>query len=491
MEATQNDLRAVLRSRVPLVVIQTRDEAPARAQLRALARETTPPTAVFEWAVTQGLRRVDVDLGATQAFNADPGKVLAWILEGLPGVYVLLDFHPYLAEPLNVRMLKDICLSYDTNPRTVVLISHHVEIPAELAHLAARFEMAFPERAERRAIVDEVAREWATRNGARVSADETSVDMLVENLAGLSVTDTRRLARTAVSDGAVTKADMPAVTRAKYELLNQGGVLSFEYDTADAADLAGMGRLKGWLARRRPAFDGSAPDLDPPRGVLLLGVQGCGKSLAAKVTASVFGVPLLRMDVGAVHDKYVGESERKLRESLATAEVMAPCVLWVDEIEKGFAAGADDAGTSQRVLGTFLTWLAEKRSRVFVVATANDIARLRPELVRKGRFDEVFFVDLPDAAVRAEVLRIHAGRRGMELDGVELESCAAACEGFSGAEIEQAVVSAVYAAHADRAPVSAEHLMREIAATRPLSVIMAEPIAALRQWAAERAVPAQ
>ena len=278
--------------------------------------------------------------------------------------------------------------------------------------------------------------------------------------------------------------------RAKYELLSRGGVVSFEYETAGMADLGGLVHLKTWLSRRRPAFDGSAADLDPPRGVLLLGVQGCGKSLAAKAAAGIFGVPLLRLDLAGIHDKYVGESERRLRESLATADVMAPCVVWIDEVEKGLAASEGDTGSSRRVLGTFLTWLAEKEGRVFVVATANDISALPPELIRKGRFDEVFFVDLPTVAVRAEVLSIHAQRRGVALDPAELEAVAAATEGFSGAELEQAVASAEYAALAEGRPVGVEHVLAEVAATRPLSVVMGEQVAALRDWARTRTVPA-
>ncbi|MCU1431711.1 MAG: family ATPase [Actinotalea sp.] len=489
---TGHDLATVLAGRVPIVVIETRDEARAREMILDLARRTSPPTPVFEWILTEGLRRADVDLGGPQRFNSSPPDVLSTIRDGaLPGIYVLLDFHPYLDDPLHIRLLKDIGQGYEARPRTVVLLSHQVEVPGELEHLTARFEMAFPSRDERRAIVDDVAREWSRTHGTLVAADETSIGLLVENLSGLSVHDTRRLARSAIwHDGAVTASDVPAVVKAKYELLARGGVLSFEYDTAGMADLGGMARLKGWLERRRPAFDGTAPGLDPPKGVLLLGVQGCGKSLAAKVAAGVYGVPLLRLDLAAVHDKYVGESERKLRESLATADVMAPCVVWIDEIEKGLATSDGDTGSSQRLLGAFLTWLAEKRTRVFVVATANDISRLPPELIRKGRFDEIFFVDLPAPAVRADVLRIHAGRRGIELVPDEVAVLAHACDGFSGAEIEQAVVSAAYAAHADGRPAGAEHIRREIAATRPLSMVMAEPIGALRAWASARTVPA-
>lgn len=506
----RRDLGALLRSRTPIVVVETRDEDRARDAVLDLARTSTPPLPVFEWAVTEGLRRVDVDLGAAQRFHQGPEGVLQFVREGIAGLYVLLDFHPFLSEPVTVRLLKDIAQAHDEVPRTVVLISHEVDLPPELEHLAARLTLAFPTREERRAIVDDVAREWAATSLQLVRADEASVGLLVENLAGLSVMDTRRLARAAIhDDGAVTASDVPAVMRAKYELLARGGVLTYEYETAAPSDLAGLGRLRTWLGQRRPAFDGTAASLDPPRGVLLLGVQGCGKSLAAKVAAGIFGVPLLRLDLGAIGDKYVGESERRLRESLATADVMAPCVVWVDEIEKGLATSDGDTGTSQRVLGTFLTWLAEHRSRVFLVATANDISRLPPELMRKGRFDEIFFVDLPDAAARSQILGLHAVRRGVALTDAELATLADVSEGFSGAELEQAVVSAAYAAHsevsvaggtggatggrtdAQGAPaVLARHVEAELRATRPLSVVMAEQVTALRAWAAGRTVPA-
>lgn len=491
MPSSSSDLAAVLRSRVPLVVIETRDETSAVSQVLEVARTSNPPVPVFEWAVTQGLERLDIHLGPPQGFNAPPDKVLPYLLEAMPGYYVMLDLHPYLTDPTLVRVVKDICLGYDSNPRTLVLVSTDVDLPAELAHLAVHVELAYPDTAQRMAIVEEVAREWVAATGTSVRADQESVNLLVANLAGIPVVDVRRLARTAIfDDGAVTPEDVPAVAKAKYELLARGGVLTLEYDVADVDAVGGMGRVKEWLRLRRPAFDGSAPTLDPPRGILLLGVQGCGKSMAAKAAAKLLGVPLLRLDMAAVHDKYVGESERKLRETLATAEVMSPCVVWIDEIEKALATSDGDAGASQRVLGTFLTWLAERRGRVFVVATANDISRLPPELIRKGRFDEIFFVDLPTLETRAAVFRTHTAQRGIALSDDEALALAHATEGFSGAEIEQVVVSAAYAAHADGGRVTVEPLLREASATRPLSVVMAEQVEALRQWARPRTVPA-
>ena len=245
------------------------------------------------------------------------------------------------------------------------------------------------------------------------------------------------------------------------------------------------------MSHRRPAFRGdeSAAHLDAPKGILLLGVQGCGKSLAAKATAGIFGVPLLRLDFGAVYDKYHGETERKLRESLKTADVMSPCVLWIDEIEKGIAGRGGETGTTQRVLGTFLTWMAERQSKAFVVATANDISTLPPELVRKGRFDEIFFVDLPDEKTRHSILGIHLTNRGQPLKQFDLDQLAKATDGFSGAEIEQAIVSSLYAAHAKSEPLATAHLLTEFAETRPLSIVMEERISAMREWAAGRTVP--
>ena len=255
--------------------------------------------------------------------------------------------------------------------------------------------------------------------------------------------------------------------------------------------VGGLNRLKAWLSQRKAAFrrEEDAAHLDPPKGILLTGVQGCGKSLAAKATAGIFGAPLLRLDFGTLYDKYHGETERKLRESLKTADVMSPCVLWIDEIEKGIAGRGGETGTTQRVLGTFLTWMAERKSPVFVVATANDITALPPELVRKGRFDEIFFVDLPDAGVRSTILAIHLTNRGQRLGDFDVESLADAMQGFSGAEIEQAVVSALYAAHASNESLKSAHIQREIEQTKPLSTVMHEKISALRAWADGRTVP--
>jgi SpoVK/Ycf46/Vps4 family AAA+-type ATPase len=321
--------------------------------------------------------------------------------------------------------------------------------------------------------------------------DVKVVERMVDNLGGLTEHDVERLARQAIfNDGALTEEDIKPLLAAKYQLLNRGGTLSFEADTARFAEVGGMKNLRRWITQRKAAFDGSAPGLDAPKGVLLLGVQGCGKSLAARAAAGVLGVPLVRLDFGALFSKWHGESEKNLRDSLSSAEALAPCVLWLDEIEKALSTGDGDSGTSRRVLGAFLTWLSEQRARVFIVATANDITALPPELVRKGRFDEIFFVDLPSPSARLEILGIHCKKRDIAIGENDMKVLAARSEGFSGAEIEQAVVSALYSAHANNQKVDARTIASEIEATRPLSVVLGEKISELRAWAAERTVPA-
>jgi len=491
----RRDLEIILRSRTPIVIIETRDEARILELLQSItiagaANEYMP---LFRWTVTDGLQRIDIAL-EPQPLNSEPGEVLKHIRAvSKPGIYVLLDFHPFLEDPVHVRLIKDICIRYREIPRQIVLISHTVKLPNELDSFSARFDIALPTEKERRKIVQRVADEYTNEHpGSRVQADSKAYEMLIKNLAGLTYSDTEKLARNAVFiDGAITKSDLPGVMQAKYELLNRGGALQFEYDTAKFSDVGGLSRLKDWLSQRKSVFRGdeSAAHLDAPKGILLLGVQGCGKSLAAKATAGIFGLPLLRLDFGAIYDKYHGETERKLRESLKTADVMSPCVLWIDEIEKGIAGRGGETGTTQRVLGTFLTWMAEKNSQVFVVATANDISSLPPELVRKGRFDEIFFVDLPGKKVRASILAIHLTSRDQSLSNFEIEPLAEAMKGFSGAEIEQAVVAAFYAAHALKEDLKTRHILHEVEHTRPLSVVMREQIHALRTWADGRTVP--
>jgi ATP-dependent 26S proteasome regulatory subunit len=489
---TQHDLEVLLMSRIPLLVIESGEE---RRVLDLIKRAClNVQTMLFSWKITEGLQREDPDY-SPQRHNSEPDKVLAHIAAAKArAVYVLLDFHAHFNDSVLVRRLKDIVISARETGTTVVLLSHQITLPGELLHYSGRFELALPDDIETRRIVMEVA-DSRTRELAsgRVSIDQNSLDQVVSNLQGMTALDVRRLARNLVyDDDAITHSDLPGLMKAKYQLLKNDGLLSFEPDTANYADVAGMQRLKNWLQQRKQTFlyPDKTPGLDPSRGVLLLGVQGCGKSLAAKAVAGMFGVGLLRLDFGSLYNKYHGETERNLRESLKMAEMMAPCVMWIDEIEKGLSVGTEDGGTSNRVLGTLLTWMAERTAPVFMVATANNIKALPAELVRKGRFDEIFFVDLPQDDIRAEILQIHLQKRGHDAALFDLDALASHSEGFTGAELEQAVVSALYASYAQGVPLATGLIESELKNTRPLSVVMSEQISALRQWALERTVPA-
>ena len=487
-----HDLGLVLDSRVKLILIESWDEPRVLETLTGLAVKRG--LGLHTWTVTEGLQRLGFGAdplgeGATQ----EPEAALRLIKsDPQPNLYVMCDLHPFLVDnPRLVRLLKEIALGSGPGKPTLVLVSHACKLPAEVQRHAARFSLALPSEDELLSIVREEAARWSEQNrNARVRTDNRTLQQVVKNLRGLSHGEARNLARNLIcDDGAITQEDLPELNKAKFQLLDLEGVLSFEHDTARFAEVGGLGNLKRWLGQRQGIFlEGKGVDL--PKGVLLVGVQGGGKSLAAKAVAGMWGLPLLRLDFGCLYNKFFGETERNLREALKLAEQMAPCVLWMDEVEKGLASGDNDGGVSQRVLGTLLTWMAERRAPVFMVATANAIDRLPPELVRKGRFDELFFVDLPDAGVRADIFRIHLNRRELNVDGFDLELLAAASAGFSGAEIEQVVVSGLYAAQARQQAVDQGLLLQGIQSTAPLSVVMAEDLAALRTWASGRTVNA-
>jgi len=489
--AELSELSALVRGGASLVVIENHDEPHAVNLFRELQRSLNRP--LIEWSAARGLYWVERERPLAVSLR-EPDKAMAHLSqrEDRP-IVLLLDFHPYLDDPLVVRLLRETARrgSEGAGP-TMVLVSTRIDLPPELEKLARRFELHAPDADTLTAMVRGQAERWERRSGSRrVELCEKTLQRLVNNLSGLTMKDARRLARNAIfDDGVLDQSDLEPLMQAKFELLDPGGILNFELETARFTDVAGMPNLKHWLALRADVFAAAEPPpgLEPPRGLLLLGVQGCGKSLAARAAAGLFGVPLLHLDFGALFNRYHGESERNLRESLKAAERMAPCVMWLDEIEKGLASSDNDGGTSRRMLGTFLTWLAEHRSRVFIAATANDVTSLPPELMRKGRFDEIFFVDLPDAATRLEVLAIHLARRELKPQLFPLEDLAKASEGFSGAELEHLVVSALYTAHADGEPLNTAHLMAELERTRPLSVLRREEIDSLRRWAGQRTV---
>ena len=487
-----HDLGLVIAAGVSIIVLETYDEPRAIDLLMRVARQRD--TALHQWTITDGLQRAGFGLQVEEPNKyAEPGELLNQLRKRAePGIYALCDFHPWLGadNPTEVRQLKDIALRNDNGAVTLVLVSHRIKLPDELSRLSARFEVSLPNKTQIMRVVRKEAKNWAKRNGnARVKTDNETLEQLVSGLRGLTHGEVRRLARSAiVDDGAITDTDLPEINQAKFRLMDMEGVLNFDYSGEALSNVGGMENLKNWLEKRKAVFTGAVSGLDAPKGILLLGVQGGGKSLAAKAIAGAWSVPLLKLDMGALYNKFYGETERNLRESLRLAEKMSPCVLWLDEIEKGLGGDSEESGTAGRVLGTLLTWMAERKDGVFMVATSNDISRLPPELVRKGRFDELFFVDLPDADARHKIFSIHLTSRELDPEQLSLSELVAASEGFSGAEIEQVIVSSLYSALARSAEVTTELLLEEIVSTSPLSVVMDERIRQLRDWAQQRNV---
>ena len=490
-----HDLALILDSRVPILAIESYEEPRVLEMLTGLAVHRTLP--LFTWSITEGLNRLGFGAEPETVDSPSATHVLEVIKESqTPSLFVLCDFHPYLKdEPVNIRLLREIAMRHNQLDHTIVLLSHALDLPPEVRRYSARFELSMPTEEQLMHLVREEANNWSKAKGGRpVRSASDTFRKLVNNLKGLPIQDARQLVRGAIfDDGVIDESDIPELNKAKFALMDMEGVLSFQYDTARFSEVGGLARLKDWLEQRESNFHADRKDkngsgMDIPKGIMLLGVQGGGKSLAAKAVAGMWSLPLLRLDFGALYNKFYGETERNLREALKLADLMEPCVLWVDEIEKGLSTSQNDSGLSSRVLGTLLTWMSERTSKVFIVATSNDISQLPPELVRKGRLDEIFFVDLPGTRVRAEIFQIHLEKRTQDPDHFDIVALAELTDGFSGAEIEQIIVSAMYNVAASDAELSMAALQSAILETNPLSVVMEEKMLQLRAWARDRCV---
>jgi len=483
------DLRLLLASRHPLLAVEMSDEARFMEILARAAAALDLP--VWVWTSTRGLARG----GQHPAYGTvDARKALDFIAELTgPGVFVFADVHHALQDPVTVRRIKELAQAAPRG-QTIVLSGPVMRIPPELDGLAIPWDLRPPDRDELLRLVQQTLDDLRARNFP-VALDDAGVESLVDALRGLSTAEAEGLVRrAAMEDGKVAQGDVDFVRKAKAELLGAGGTLELVDPGPGGLDrVGGMDQLKEWLTLRGQALspDAKAYGLEPPKGVLLTGVPGCGKSLVAKCLAAAWGLPLVLLDPGALYGPYVGESEQRLRQALRTVEAMAPVVLWIDEIEKGFARDRDaDGGVSARLLGTFLRWMQDRPDGVFLVATCNDVTSLPPELGRKGRFDEVFFVDLPDRMERSQIFRVHLAARGRTPEAYDLARLGEVSDGFSGAEIEAAVVAALYRSFAQKRELDTNDVVAEIAATVPLSRARPEEVDGLREWARERAVAA-
>ena len=539
-------LRVLINSSTPIVVMETSEEMHAVSMVRAACSELNMAT--FEWSIADGLLRtgpngvleqkpqgrVDHRIGAqartalspssgeadrlTRAMMASMGTEGAAAAAGasiyntrepvqalanmesmtVEAVFILKDFHRHMDDPVVVRRLRDVGQKFSANRRTVVITAPELSVPAELTTLVEYFDLPLPDRDRLHEIVHDTFTRLSKTYTLKLQLDAAGVDAMAANLRGLSEEEAdRAVSQALVTRYALCPESVTDVLEAKKQLLRHSGMLEFIEASDNMAGVGGLENLKHWLGQRKGAWEDSAREfgLEAPKGMIILGVQGCGKSLCARAVAGEWKLPLVKFDTSAVYDKYIGETEKRIRKVFQVAEGLAPCVLWIDELEKVFAgSGPDsasaDAGVSSRLLASFLSWMQDRKSPVFVAATCNNVTVLPPELIRKGRFDELFFVDLPNQAERKQIFSIQLAKRKRNPADYNVERVAAAAKGYSGAEIDAAVQGALYAAYSEKKPLSTQLLIDALTQTVPLSTTRAEEIAALREWARTRAVPA-
>ncbi len=544
MDEALQRLKILLNSYASIVVIETVEEMRAVNLVREACSELN--LAVFEWTIADGLVRsgskVPVDAStaaregdfvvgdwaafrhhrgtgpngntegegsatatapdpATQAIynTRDPNQALANMAAmTVNGVFIMKDLHRHMDDPAIVRRLRDVAQKFSVNRRTVVITAPEVTMPRELASLVEYLDIPLPGSQRLREIIEETFNRMSRSLTIKRRLDDAGLNAMAENLRGLTEDEAERaLSQVLVSRYELSAETVTEVLEKKRELLRRSGMLDSIDVTENMASLGGLENLKRWLAERRGSWQEEARDfgLEPPRGVIILGVQGCGKSLCARAIAGEWGLPLVKFDTAAIFDKYVGETEKRIQKVFSVAEGLAPCVLWIDELEKVFAGSAPDsasadAGVSSRLLASFLTWMQERKAPVFVAATCNNVGVLPPELIRKGRFDELFFVDLPNCAERRSILQIQLQRRKRNPADFDLQALVQKTQGCSGAEIEAAIQAALYRSFSEKQPMTTQTLLQALANSIPLSTTRSEEITELRNWARQRAVSA-
>ncbi|MBX3731263.1 MAG: AAA family ATPase [Verrucomicrobiae bacterium] len=496
------NLEVLIRARYPVIYLNTSEEGRVVPLIMGIAARRNKKA--FEWSFSTGLVPAGTSLQSQKSRNAatkDPITALDQVIEQVePAIFIFKDFHPFLAKcnksanAAPIRKLRDVALHLKNSFKTIILISPTLEIPVELEKEITVLDYPLPTRDDLSALLDKIIADLRALKQVEIALDDVGRERLVQAALGLTLSEAENVfAKIIVQDGRLTGGDVNAVFAEKQQIIRKSGLLEYYPAQETFAQVGGLAILKDWLDKRSAAFTTGAREfgLPAPRGVLLLGVQGCGKSLCAKAVASLWQLPLLRFDMGRMFGSLVGSSEENIRRAIAVAESVAPAILWVDEIDKAFAgssgSGSTDGGTTARVFGTFLTWLSEKTAPVFVVATANDISHLPPELLRKGRLDEIFFVDLPAGPERAEILRVHLVKRGRNPDDFDLPALNAAAHDFSGAEVEEAINSALYEAFSEKEPLATRHVLAALRQTVPLARTMDEQISRLRIWAEGRA----
>jgi len=496
MNTDAASIHRLIAARHPCVVIPTTEERYATQCVQAAVGDMLRP--IWTWSATRGVRTSPDDDARPVEKTEHPAAgmyALARSITG-PAVAIVYDIADHLEDAGTLRALRELIHQCGDVGATTILIDHSDQLPDVIESQATRYELSLPEEDEIVQIIKDTLRREHKQRGIKVEMNKNDLQTVVRNLSGLNRSQVRQITvETVAEDQKFDAEDINHILAHKRRHLHSDGLLEYIEAPVSLDEIGGLHNLKRWLKHRENAMNEQAAafGLTMPRGVLLLGVQGAGKSLSAKAIATAWQRPILRLDPGALYNRWIGESERRLRRALRQAERMAPIVLWIDEIEKGFASAAshsNDGGLSQRMFGALLTWMQEHEKPVFLVATANNIEALPPELLRKGRFDEIFFVDLPDHETRRIIARIHIEKRDRDPESFDLEAIAEAAEGYSGAEIEQGIIAALHEAYAAGEDLTTARIIAALRQSPPLSVTMSERIARLRQWAEGRCVPA-
>jgi len=489
------EIEVLIRAKYPILSVVSWEERRVEDVIGGIAKDLG--RTLHTWTLTQGMKpSVNRTSGPAKPTTLPPElEALALIYEAPEfTVFLLKDFHPYMRDPRVIRMLRDLAIRLRGRAQTLILSGPTLAMPTELEKDVTVIDFALPDAKEIEETLEKCVGAVKDNPNVNVKLKPREKELIVKSAQGLTLDEVESVfARSLVEK---KRFDVDVVLEEKKQIVRKSGLLEYYPATNKMADVGGMELLKDWLEKRTDAFTEKAKKfgIPAPKGILLLGVQGCGKSLLAKAVAAEWNLPMLKLDVGRIFGSLVGQSEENIRKAIKVAESVAPCVLWADELEKGFAgvggSGVSDSGTTARVFATFLTWMQEKTKPVFLIATANDVSALPPEMLRKGRFDEIFFVDLPDAEEREAIFSIHLKKRGRDPGKFSLQALAAATVGYSGAEIEQIVVGALYPAFDAGRELTQDDIISEAKAVVPLSVMMREEISELREWAQMRTRPA-
>ena len=490
----KEELNILIQAQYPLIYLVTSEEERAEQAIAKIAQDNDEHRRVFIWTVTHGVVEYGQPRQITQHNTVSPEAAIEWaVRQKEPGIYIFKDLHPFVDSPPVTRWLRDAVANFKGTEKTILMMSPVQQVPIELEKDVVVLDFSLPDMNE---LGQVLGKQLEKTRGRKPNSDVK--ERLLRAALGLTKDEAEKVYRKAhVKAGRLTESEIEIVLSEKKQLIRRNGILEYLEEDETIDSVGGLEELKRWLRQRSNAFSERAREyaLPQPKGMLILGVPGCGKSLIAKTTSRLWSLPILRLDMGRIYDgSMVGKSEANLRNALKTAESISPVILFIDELDKAFAGGVgsadSDGGTSSRIFGSFLTWMQEKTSPVFVMATANRLEKLPGEFLRKGRFDEIFFVDLPIPGEREDIFKIHLGKRRPEIDRFDLEQLAKVSDGFSGAEIEQAIIAAMYEAFAQDREFTQLDIIAAIKSTMPLSRTMTEQVTALRDWANQRARPA-